>query len=138
MNTARASGGTVLSIKADALTKARLMYLDAFFRNVLGVRASNSAIVRYAVGALVDEAAKLIKLYRRDPEAAKVCLARMAIGWAARDNPSPWRGGMPALDDQERFPAFPTFTEAQAPRKHAPVAIIPPADFESETCTRER
>ncbi len=138
MNTARASGGTVLSIKADALTKARLLYLDAFFRNVLGVRASNSAMVRYAVGVLVDEAAKLIKLSRRDPEAGKVTLASLAIGWAARDNPSPFRSGLPALDDGEQFPEFPTWEEAQALRKHTPRAIIPPTDFESETLTRER
>lgn len=138
MNTARSEGGKVVSVKLDDLSRARLQYLDAFFRRVCGVRASNSTLVRYAVGVLVDDVAKLIKLHRKDAEAAKVILAGLAIGWAARDNPSPFRAGMPDMCNAEQFPSFPLWSELETPRKHAPLITLPSCSFQSNTCTNER
>lgn len=135
MERTRTAGGTPISVKLDALAQARLAYAAAFYREVLGVDASNGALIRHALSVLVEDAAKLIKLARRDPEAAKVNYARMGIGWSAQNNPCPWRDGLPALGDKEQFPTFPTWTEAQAPRRRTAPVTIPPIDFESETCT---
>lgn len=129
MNRVRAEGGKPISVKIDALAQARLAYLAAFYREVLGVDASAGVLVRQALSVLVDESTRLIKLYRKDAESGKVIVAGLAIASSARNNAAP---RLYALDE---FSEFPTWTEAQALRPHV---TLPPINFESDTCTNEQ
>ncbi len=134
MRNIRAERGRSVSVKLDNLTLARLAYLTAYTGAVLGCRTSNATLVRYAIGLMADEAAKLIKRSRTDPEDSRLNWHAMALGWASKDNPAPWRDGLPAIAEGEPFP---TWSEMQAARKRVAPATIPPIAFESAEATRD-
>lgn len=123
MKTAKAEGGKPVSVRLDAASLARLQYLEAFYR-MQGVQASNSAIVRRALSALVEEASNAVLRHREDAQDGRVVLAAKRLVWDAENNgpPCPWRDGLPALDDAKQFP---TWKELQAPSKAKAAALVP-------------
>lgn len=123
MRRARCEGGKPLSAKVDELTQARLHYLAEFYKNVLGVDASNGALVRHALAALVDNITKLIERRRKDSEDPRLNWERMAIGWAARDNPAPWRETPPL--DSEKFPTWREYEKARSTATPKPIQLEP-------------
>lgn len=128
MKTAKAEGGKPVSVRLDAASLARLQYLEAFYRKQ-GVQASNSAIVRRALSALVEEASNAVLRHRKDAQDGRVVLAAKRLVWDAENNgpPCPWRDGLHALDDAEQFP---TWKELQAPSKATttPIQLTPLTD----------
>jgi hypothetical protein len=144
MKTVKAEGGQAVSLRLDGASMARVRYLEMYFRH-LGVKASASALVRRALNVLTDEVSALVLRERKNgPDDGRVVLAEMRITWDARDNPTPapLRNGLPALNNAEQWPSFPTFKELLAPGaltrdKHAAPAPIPPPAFISDEVTDE-
>lgn len=123
MRTIRATGGKSVSAKLDELSQARLLYLEAFYRDVLGVNVSTGALVRHALAALVDNTTKLIERARKDPEDSRLNWARMAIGWAAKDNAAPWPSPPPL--DKENFPLWREYEKARSTATPTPITLEP-------------
>lgn len=114
----RIVGGTSYSSKLDAATICKLRFLVDYYREVVGVRVSSSAIIRRAVEMLTQDADDLIHFSRVSPRAQEIKNEKRLIAFAAAGYETPrWNGGEPPIPTSETS-IFPTYKEIEQNARH--------------------
>ncbi|TAM46253.1 MAG: hypothetical protein EPN55_05795 [Gammaproteobacteria bacterium] len=115
--TAHVSEGNHRRFSLDPQTEARLKYLVAFYREVVGVKVSSSGVIRRAVADLAALADDLTRLVRVLPRSHELIAERVQMGQAMQGDKAPWTGNAPELAGVRPFPTFGELREQREDRR---------------------